>query len=144
MEHTTMRFEEAQQASRGRRDVPREFIPESIMDDPTLYDLWLDGDCMEPTVRDGSFAICSRETEPQHGDLTVIWILKGRPLLKQQIGMLPPLAFHPDSEIMPLYQCRQINPQKAYAIPVDEIDVVHKVVAVIPAEQVLEDGRAEQ
>jgi hypothetical protein len=112
--------------------IPRSYLEEEGIHHPDIYILVVEGDCFLPDINGGDQLILSPVEEPQRGDMVAIWHQdkKIQPMVKRLTYALPEIEkIHPDSELMPLILCEQINPKRQFAIPVDVVSAVHKVVA---------------
>ena len=103
------------------------------IDYPDLYILVVAGDCFLPDISDGDQLVLSPAEKPGRGDLVAIWHQDKniQPMVKRLTLAVPEIRFHPDSEVMPVIICEQTNPQREFAIPMDKVSAVHKVVAQI-------------
>lgn len=117
----------------GRVEVP-EHIWRGKERDSDAYALRLTGDCLEPEVYEGDWAIASPSRRPRAGEFVVLWPKEGTPLLKRLVA--EPMAFpqnlHPDSEVMPLIEVEMLNPRRHFMIPANKLSAVHAVIGTFP------------
>lgn len=70
-------------------------------------------------------ALCDPGHEPEPNDFVAVW-LKGEgetPTLKQLVSALPPKELW-DRDVL---VCRQLNPEKEFSIPMNQVEAVHRV-----------------
>ena len=85
------------------------------------------GDCCAPRASDGQTAIID-PTLPDRGDLAVFWI-KGQPMPGMKVLSKPIYGYphHPQSEVVHFLEVEQLNPERRYRIPMDQIECIGRV-----------------
>ncbi|SRR5260221_6197714 len=102
-------------------------------DDPGLYIVGLEGNCLEPEVYEGDKLVVSPATKPKAGDFVAIWFHNGSPIVKRLFAM-PPWGLQqlsPDSDVQPLVLLEMLNPHRVVGVRVDKIKAIHTVVRII-------------
>lgn len=112
--------------------------PKSANPGPNAYAIKAEGDCLAPEYKDGDTMICDPDQEPSAGDLVAIWWKDGarQPMVKRLITPLIPqswwgLKFVDIKE--PTIGFEMLNPPKRFAVPVSQLEAVHKIIHVIVA-----------
>lgn len=112
---------------------PMDVLEENGIADPDLYALVVEGDCLGPDIGDANQIVLSPAAQPRRGDFVAIWFrdFKSRPVIKLLMLDLPPIRVDPQSRAMPVILCQQVNPERHYAIPMNGVSAVHKLVACV-------------
>ncbi len=112
--------------------LPRSLLPPS--DDPDLYGLYVEGDCLAPVVSHGDLVFASPATPPKAGMVVAIWPRDDQPVVKRLLFDVPP-PWTPGSTVAGVLIVQTINPPKQLQITMDKIDHVHTVIAVLKPEE---------
>lgn len=123
--------------------LPNEPQPDEM---PDVYASICNGDCLEPTFKDGACLVFDKTQEPENGDFVGIWLHPDavapgestRRIKRLVMGGPPgekfPMSFAPGSEVQPLIVLEQLNPLKRYHVPGSHILAMHKLVGEAEAD----------
>jgi hypothetical protein len=137
---------EAADTARGvaparRRRSPPVVLPAGVDDFPDVYVLSLEGDCLQPAIRDGASVVIQKSTAYAAGDIVCIWFRpefgETVPWLKRLRMAIPPWVTFPyqdatggDCRAVAVFE--QLNPVRQYVVPCSQIHAIHKVIGVAP------------
>jgi hypothetical protein len=106
----------------------------NIPDDPNIYAMIVQGDCLEPVVRDGDSVIVSPGSTVEGGQIVHIKLKNGAQGLKRLTNALPPVigrALPTGSEVAYMIGCEMLNPPKQFFLEASDVESVRAVVGLI-------------
>ena len=126
----SQRFPKGKPTGSVRLPVP---LPEGVVFED-CYATALVGGCLEPIIDDGVRIVAARGAHPKNGDFALFWFKGGeRPALKR-IVMVPPVEWmNIKGDVSAIVVAEQFNPPRTYAVDVDRITQLHRVIGIAPA-----------
>jgi peptidase S24-like protein len=100
------------------------------------YALIVTGDCLDPEICDGDYALVAPEMAYERGDFVVLLWKDGRVPSVKRLAMAPPSGWEKwseKSEALPLVFVEQLNPPQRYAVTTDHLQALHRVVGSFQA-----------